>query len=193
MPRTKQFDTENTLVKARDLFWSKGYYNTSIQDLVNALGINRASIYDTYGGKKELFDLAFKQYQESNFRWLKAYLESRSKTVETLREFFYGTIESGCTDPENKGCFGVNTTTELIPSDEWIQKLMLKQKKRVEEVFESFLEQGKAEGEFNKSVDAKNAARLLFTLLSGFRVVGKIKPRKEEMQASMDLVLSLLK
>ena len=55
MPRTKNFDPAEVLEKAKNLFWEKGYYATSMQDLVDTLGINRASMYDTYGGKDQLF------------------------------------------------------------------------------------------------------------------------------------------
>ena len=59
MPRTKQFNEEEILKKAMELFWEKGFHATSIQDLVAHLGINRASLYDTFGGKEELFKKAF--------------------------------------------------------------------------------------------------------------------------------------
>ena len=51
-----KFNEDEVLIKAMELFWNKGYHATSIQDLVSNLGINRASLYDTFGGKKELFD-----------------------------------------------------------------------------------------------------------------------------------------
>ena len=58
MARLKEFDTGAVLEKAMDVFWSKGFEATSIQDLVNAMGINRGSIYDTFGSKARLFSLA---------------------------------------------------------------------------------------------------------------------------------------
>ena len=64
MPRVKLFDEKEVLTKAMDLFWKQGYAATSIQDLVAYLGINRASMYDTFGGKEALFSMAFEQYIE---------------------------------------------------------------------------------------------------------------------------------
>jgi TetR/AcrR family transcriptional repressor of nem operon len=54
MPRVKLFDENEVLNKAMNLFWKQGYSATSIQDLVSHLGINRASLYDTYGDKEKL-------------------------------------------------------------------------------------------------------------------------------------------
>ena len=55
MGRTKQFDHRTALDQAMELFWARGYHATSIQDLVDHLGVNRQSLYDTFGGKDELF------------------------------------------------------------------------------------------------------------------------------------------
>ena len=60
MARKKQFEEHEILTKATDLFWKQGFHATSIQDLVNHLKINRASLYDTFGGKEELFNKAFR-------------------------------------------------------------------------------------------------------------------------------------
>ena len=77
MPRTKAFDEQEVLEKAMELFWKKGYYATSIQDLVNHLGINRASLYDTFGGKKKLFLHTFSHYRTVNTQGVKDFLEGQ--------------------------------------------------------------------------------------------------------------------
>ena len=51
MPRVKLFDENEILKKSMELFWKKGYSATSVQDMVNHLGINRGSMYDTFGDK----------------------------------------------------------------------------------------------------------------------------------------------
>ena len=66
MPRETAFDETIILERARDLFWEKGYTATSIQDLEQALGIRRSSIYNTFGGKRQLYDRTLAQYQEEN-------------------------------------------------------------------------------------------------------------------------------
>jgi TetR/AcrR family transcriptional repressor of nem operon len=66
MPRVKLFDENEVLNKAMNLFWKQGYSATSIQDLVSHLGINRASLYDTYGDKEKLFFRAFEFYRKTN-------------------------------------------------------------------------------------------------------------------------------
>ena len=62
MARTKAFDHDFVVDKAIQVFWSKGYEATSIQDLVDAMGINRGSIYDTFGDKSGLFQTTITRY-----------------------------------------------------------------------------------------------------------------------------------
>jgi TetR/AcrR family transcriptional repressor of nem operon len=66
MARTKDFDENEVLKKAVDIFWLKGYSATSMQDLVDGLGISRSSLYDTYGDKHTLFMKALESYQSVN-------------------------------------------------------------------------------------------------------------------------------
>ena len=70
MPRIKTFDENEVLVKAMNLFWKQGYSATSVQDLVSHLGINRASLYDTFGDKEQLFKKSFALYRKSTMEGL---------------------------------------------------------------------------------------------------------------------------
>src|SRR5258708_34322099 len=65
MSRTKEFDPDAALQAALELFWRKGYEATSMADLVDHLGIARASIYGTFGGKHDLYLKALDRYLES--------------------------------------------------------------------------------------------------------------------------------
>jgi TetR/AcrR family transcriptional repressor of nem operon len=124
MPRVKLFNENDVLEKAMNLFWKKGYDATSIQDLVNHLGINRASLYDTFEGKKELFAKVFLLYRETNSNGLKQFLSSQDDIKLGFSKLFIQVIEQSKSDIHNKECFVVNTTIEFIPNDfEMIQVL----------------------------------------------------------------------
>ena len=88
MGRYKTFDENAILHKAVELFWRKGYNATSIQDLVDHLGLNRSSIYETFGGKRALFEQAFEQYQHTNMTQLREFL----RTYPEVREGPAGAI-----------------------------------------------------------------------------------------------------
>lgn len=192
MPRVKKFNEEETLNKAMCLFWRNGFHATSMQDLVNYLGINRASIYDTYGGKKELFDSAFAHYRAVNRKQLKTFLESQESVKEGFRKLFENGISDAVCDTERKGCFVINVTTELVPNDEEMLLVVQENKAFMTITFEEFIQSGIDSGEISVEKNSKNLASLLHTFYNGIKVVSKTDVDEEELLASVDTVLTLL-
>ena len=190
MPRTKTFDEQEALQKAMHTFWKNGYHATSMQDLVDAMGINRASLYDTFGGKKALFDQAFELYRATNTAGLKRFLESQDSVKEGFRQLFANAIAESQSD--RKGCFVVNVTTELLPGDEALQGVLQANKAAFTEVFYQFLQQGVERDEIAEGKDLHAIATMLFTLYNGIKVVGKIPGQEEDLRASVEVVLGVL-
>lgn len=192
MPRVKKFDEQDILERAMQLFWEKGFSATSIQDLVTRLGVNRASLYDTYGGKDELFKKSFKFYRKNNTESLREFLSNQPDVKEGLKLLFDKAIDESINDPARKGCFVVNATTELVPGDKEMHAILLENKKTFEQIFYDYLKKGEAENQFKSGKDLKAIASLIFTLYNGFKVVSKVEPQKEEMSNTISLALSLL-
>ncbi len=192
MPKVKLFDEKLILEKAMKLFWKKGFHATSIQDLVNYLGISRSSIYDTYGGKNELFFKAFEFYRTTNITELSNFLSQQKSVKKGLRNLFKMAIEQSVLDTDRKGCFVVNTTTELVPGNIKIQKVLKENKDIFVEIFYNFLLKGEQKGEIPKGKKLKSIANLYFTLYNGIKVVSKVQPDSKELLNSVDTVLTLL-
>ena len=109
MARYKEFDPDDVLDKAMDVFWSQGFEATSIQDLVNAMGINRGSIYDTFGNKIRLFNLALSRYQiDAPSQKLLNNADTGNPRKE-IEDFFNGLLNRyGCSE-EKRGCLITNS------------------------------------------------------------------------------------
>ncbi len=193
MPRERNFVEDEVLEKAMYLFWKQGYNATSIQDIVEHLGINRASLYNTFGDKHELFKKSFDHYRNKNVAVLKNFLGEYSDVKSGLKALFHQAVIQSAADKNQMGCFVVNTATEMIPGDEEIQKILKNNKETVERVFLEYLEKGKAENQFSEPRNLKAYASLLFTLYNGLKVVSKIDPAGEEQSAAIDSVLSLIR
>ncbi len=192
MPKVKRFNKEEVLEKAMTLFWKKGYHQTSIQDMVAYLEISRSSLYDTFGGKRKLFYRAFDRYRISHYEGLQHFLHEQQQIKITLRGIFERVIMMNDADVECKGCLIANSTTELLPDDPFLQNIITEHKQNMEGLFCEFLQKGINSGEIPKGKDIKTISRLLYTLLTGIRVVGKTKPQVKESMASVDTILSLL-
>lgn len=192
MPRVKLFDEEEVLTKAMNLFWKQGYSATSVQDLVSHLGINRASIYDTYGDKEKLFLKALEQYRKINVQGVSTFFENQPNVKEGLRLLFEQAIEESIQDNERKGCFVVNTITELIPGDEKLLCQLGEHKATFEALFHEYLKKGEADGQLAPGKDLKAIASLLFTYFNGIRVVSKVDADRAAMLNSLNVALQLL-
>ncbi len=192
MPKVKLFDEKLILEKAMELFWKKGFHATSIRDLVTHLGISRSSIYDTYGGKNELFYKAFQLYRTTSIKGFSDFLNLQENVKIGLRKLFEMAIEQSIADMDRKGCFVVNTTTELVPGDIEIQKILKENENTFVNLFYEFLLKGEQSGEISKGKNLKSIANLYYTLYNGIKVVSKVQPNSKELLSSVDTVLTLL-
>lgn len=115
MARPRQFDRNQALQRALGVFWMKGYAATSMSDLQRALGIGRQSLYNTFGGKHELFTEALELYLRRN-REMVDRLLIPEQGLDAIGAYLTATAENMGTYPR-KACFLFNTSVELGPHD----------------------------------------------------------------------------
>ncbi|HEY4323693.1 MAG TPA: TetR/AcrR family transcriptional regulator [Mucilaginibacter sp.] len=192
MARTKDFDENEVLCKAIDLFWHKGYNGTSMQDLVDGLGISRSSLYDTYGDKHTLFIKALESYKSTNsviFGDMINNSESAKETIKKLLEFITGGLLQ---DQAHKGCFMVNAEVEVAPHDEQVGKLICENDQQVEDAFYLVIKKGQESGEITNQQDARALARFTFNTVKGMRVTAKSTTDKTVFDDIIKLALTVL-
>lgn len=193
MARPKAFQKEEVLDRAVDLFWQRGFHATSISQLVDHLGINRASLYDTFGGKEELFQLAFEKYIEKNKKKISFLLGDHSSIKEAFRTLFYQALEEpSVEDSAPKGCFMVNSTAELLPEDEWLRKILELSRSELEVLFTHAIRTGQQTAEIPPTLDAEAVGSLLFTFYSGIQVMTKINGKPGTLRSAVDTALAIL-
>lgn len=192
MPKLKQFDERVVLQEAINIFWQKGYHATSIQDLVKGLGINRASLYATYGNKKALFVAALMAYQANGRAVVDELLAAQSDVLEGLEELFRYMIQNTLNSEDCKGCFTVNTTTELLPNDEEIKGVLLQNQIQFEQLLTAYLQKGVTAGAISPDKDLPTISHLLLVLINGIQVTTKIEANPPKLNNMIPLVLALL-
>ena len=102
MARSKEFNEEEALDKAMEIFWKQGYEKTSIQDLVDQMGIHRRSLYDTFGDKHSLFVQTLERYESLIAAQIRNQITEEMTTVESIRKIFELAVYSDNASP--KGC-----------------------------------------------------------------------------------------
>ncbi|MEZ4888464.1 MAG: TetR/AcrR family transcriptional regulator [Chitinophagales bacterium] len=192
MPRTKTFCEVSVLEKAMEFFWKNGYNATSINDLVGYMGINRQSLYDTYGDKKTLFIKAFKHYRKINKERINSFFAEQPFVKEGIKKLFLSSIQSALEDTDRKGCFVINCTTELLPNEQEFQPLILCNQQEMQQIFKDYLQLGIDRGEIAEDKNADTIAAYLFTLYGGLQVNAKVSPNKAALTNTILLGLSVL-
>lgn len=192
MPWEKQFDIDSVLGRAMHTFWTKGYAATSIQDLVESMGVNRASLYDTFGDKRSLFIATLKHYDITQKKpTLKLTAENRSP-LETIRFLFDSLVEEALDKNRRDGCFLVNSMLERAPHDEEVSSIIAKSFADVQKYFRDTIRKGQQTGEISKDIDAGETAPILFAALIGIRVLSRGKPRKATVRSIADQAVNLI-
>jgi AcrR family transcriptional regulator len=104
--RQRTFKKEEALDKAMHVFWKKGYVGASLSDLTNSMGINKPSMYSTFGNKEQLFvqatDHYIEQYAKPHVRFL---LEEGKPLGERVRNYMESTLAAQCDNQGPKGCY----------------------------------------------------------------------------------------
>lgn len=187
MGRSKEFDEKEALEKAMRIFWEQGYEKTSISDLVEGMGIHRKSLYDTFGGKHELFLKVIESYNEIVKSKLISEISATTTCVEAIKTLFNLAIDS-----DSLGCMFVNSATELANRDKEIDEKVKDSFFQSEKFIEEIIKRGQQNGEFNPSSDSKLLAESIHNSLLGIRVMSRTTTEKDKLSRIAKVSISLL-
>ncbi|GAA2258190.1 TetR family transcriptional regulator [Streptomyces ruber] len=193
MARTKEFDPDAALQSALELFWRRGYEATSMSDLVEHLGIGRASLYATFGSKHELYLKALDRYSENQSPLLLRELSRPGPALPAVRAVVRRFATEAASDEERlRGCLVVNTATELAPHDDAAALRVVRSWDHLETLLHAALARAQAQGELPEDRDPRALARMLLVLMQGLRVVGKASADPARLLDAADQALALL-
>ena len=192
MVRTRAFDPATALSRAVELFCSKGYSDTSMDDIVRATGVSRYGIYGTFGNKRELFEEALEKYADSMGRQSYLRLLEPDATLQHIRAIFDERVEAMCESGENKGCMICHTAMELAPHDAEIKGVLQKFLKRMSKAFSIGLETAKGRGEVRKDLDVKAAGEFLTGAIFGLAILARSGFPRATLEAFVDNTMASL-
>src|ERR1700738_183401 len=105
MPRTKSFNEDEMLDKAKDLFWRKGFNGPPPQDIIDETGLSRSSLYDTYGDKHALFIKTLQRYRDRETVAVITFLDQAEDVPHAFRQLFQETYKECLARQGRRGCF----------------------------------------------------------------------------------------
>ncbi|WP_316800166.1 TetR/AcrR family transcriptional regulator [Pedobacter frigidisoli] len=157
MGRNKEFDYEQKLDAALELFWDKGYHVTSITDLEKGMAINRSSIYPTYGDKKELLIKCLTKYLRGKVAEYGAITGAADVDAsEDLRKMLRLAVDQSI--QEGRSCLAVKMAFEISVNDEDIRRVLLTNEKKIEEIYFRILKKGQEKRVFKADLNTKLTA-----------------------------------
>ena len=186
MARPREFDADAALERATRLFWTKGFEQTSLDDLCAATRLGRSSLYAAFGDKRALYLRALARYEERSVERIAAAFDGKPLR-RGLEDFLAGLIDDIVAGPGRSGCFIGNCAAELARLDAMAGTQVRRSLARIERTFKGILEKHLA-----PSADVAALARFLTAGIQGLRLVGKTNPGRAALEDIASVMLRCL-
>jgi AcrR family transcriptional regulator len=191
MGRPRAFDEQAALDAAMRVFWEKGYEGTSLDDLTTAMGINRSSLYSTFGDKEELFRRVMVRYGEGPMSYISEAL-ALPKARAVIEALLRTTVEF-LADPEHpRGCLSLQGGLACGTGVESVKQAMVSWRTSALVALQKRLQRAKQERDLPRNVDPKDLARYVLVLMNGLGVQAANGATGPEMKRAVELALRTL-
>ena len=190
--RPREFDVEQALEKAIDVFRQRGYDGTSMTDLLDGMALSRGSLYKAFKDKRSVFLAAYDRYTSINQERLQQAIEQadsgRARVLAVLNTYAVrASDENG-----RMGCLVVATAINLTTVDPEIASRVSASVDRLKKLLMRLLTEGKADGSVNAHIDERATAELILCLVQGMRILGKTSPHRAVMNRVVAEAMKLL-
>src|SRR5262245_61193207 len=189
MVGVRQFDEQEVIALALDVFWRKGLHDATMQDLAAATGVQRGSLYNAYGDKEAIFLRAFDQYAEQ-FLETSGNALAQGDAAGRLQKFFDVIVVNMTSGSPPRGCLTTRTALDAAISSPAVRQRVQGLLSRLEELV------GRAIGSApngRPGIDANRLARVIVTFTRGLAVMERAGySRKQLKEAAATFVDALV-
>lgn len=190
--RPLEFDRETALDAAVDLFWSRGYEATSLQGLLEAMGIGRSSFYQAFGSKGELYLVAVERYRDSLVAELRASLDAADSGVGFIADTLCAVGDDALSADARRGCLVFNSAAEFGQKNRAVAGRIAASIDAFTEVFADAVRRAQEDGDIAPAQDPRHLGRFLVCTMSGLRTLCKAGASREELIRLADQAVSSL-
>jgi TetR/AcrR family transcriptional regulator, transcriptional repressor for nem operon len=169
-----------------------GYGGTSIQDLVEATGVGRGSLYAAFGNNDGLYRAAVDRYREQYATPLIDVLRSGAPARELIRKVLVAVVDDVVRDGSRLACLIVAAAMERVADDPETAERLRTTTESLEDALTEMIAAGQAAGEVSDRQDARDLARFLMTTLQGLKVMGAINPDRRSLTAAVEVAVGAL-
>lgn len=188
MGRPREFDVDKALEQALHVFWRQGYEGTSINDLTQAIGITKPSLYAAFGNKEDLFRKALDRYIDGPGGYVQTAM-AKPTIREVVAHLLHGAADA-VTNPDNPpGCLAVQAALCCGEAAETIKQELMSRRAKGEDDLRARFERAIAEGDLPKDANAGDLARYLSAVLQGMAVQAAGGASRDDLQKVADIAL----
>ncbi len=191
MARCKAFDPDDALLGAMDVFQAKGFEATSIQDLVDRLGISRQSLYDTFGDKQALWMACLERYRQAGRKVFAELLEGPLPLRKALGGLFQQMVDR-LLSPEGRACLMAHAALERAVDDPATRACVGRNLNQLFGLFETRLRRARADGELGPAQDPAALARYFQNAIHGLQVTARSGASRDDLEGIVRVTLSVL-
>jgi len=190
MARPRSFDPDEALDLARDVFWQKGFQNTSLDHITAATGLNKPSLYAAFGDKNALFLNVLDRYHARIVANAERILEEEPSARDAIERWLKGFIPFCSGIKGSRGCLSVNTAADGASDQKEVRKRIERFNRKLEHLLSSRLHADRAQ--FSDSFDPDDAARAIMAIYLGLMVLAKNAPDAARVRATLNQAMRLL-
>jgi AcrR family transcriptional regulator len=188
MARPKEFDVDSAVEAAIAVFREHGFEGSSAQMLVDAMGIGRQSLYDTFGDKWGIYRAAVQRYSQDEVRMHVGLLASRERAIDGIRAMLDRVVGEA-----DQACLGLGATVEFGCTRPELVKLREASSATLARAVKDALAKARAQGDVAADLDLDHLATFLITTISSIRLAARAGARPEQISALVDLALRALR
>lgn len=171
MARPVEFDEAKVLANAMEQFWKEGYEASSVQKLLDCTGINRGTLYNSFGDKDTFFKSCVDQYNANMANHIGASLKNEKLSAwDAIDEYFERAVFSLSNKQRGMGCLLVNSLCESINYDKEMKRVIRASLAAIRKPLVARLSEAQKKGKLKKGVSVESAADILMNMLHGLRV-----------------------
>lgn len=189
MAGVRQFDETDVLEKALSLFWQNGYAKTTMQELAEATGVQRGSLYNAYGDKETIFLRTFDIYKDKYVEQMRRALD-RPDLRAALSSFFGFAIKSMTVGQPTRGCLSTKTAVGTEQLDETIRSAIQHLLDEIEAVLHERCSRPDAQQQL--TLEPRQAARMIVTMTRGLVVIERVYQEERRMRITAEQLIALL-
>ncbi len=193
MARPIEFNKTIALEAAVEAFWTNGYERTSLQDLVDSMDLSKSSFYNAYGSKHNLFADALLSYSTMMAASLRQRLEAAGSGIGFIEELLSEIVATSTEDSARRGCFLMNTASELAQSDCEISKITKTGFRQFQSVFRDAVARAIEEGEISPDKNPDRVAWFILNGIVGLKSLVKAGIDKENLAQIQGIILNSLR